>query len=657
MTIRLTQHHVPRRRARFSAYAAWVLCALSLGCTVYPEPERKSINELYFEALAANAKTPEQTLGANPSAKSTMLAHNPSVPRNPKFPVKTEDAATIDGPEQPPEVPPVPPESALQMIPGVAGSETDSGSASLESTSERTRDPAVELPTDSIPAATQDTNVQRPEGLILPPVKDQTPAATIPATQTPAPAITDQSAVGDAAWSSTLVVSADKRRADGWKKHKAPASASKPSRIVQTSHRAQFGQAGVVSSLASSGTVTESFEETDVRQALQLLASQAGVAIIVDERVDGTVTTLIENEPFETALRKVVLPLGLIFRQTAPKEYIVSTADPASPLFSRVSDRSEYRPLHLSPDELVKLLPTRESRFVTVVDKRNLLIVEAPQEIAGPILERLQAADNPIPQVELEAIVCVIAPDKSFKSGLDWGHAVTMNGNDLFRIGMTGLAVSGAASGTGTSDAFSSFAVTSTFVKLLAQEGYLTIRAAPRVTARDGEPAKIAITRQSFFSTQPNSANAFFRQELQDVEAGITLEITPIIRGDNITVKIEKAEVSEDIRTTDVNANIANNPYPLINRRSVATTVNVKDEETIVIGGLVQRQTVDRIARIPVLGSIPYAGRIFQTVEKLEQDAEVVIFISPRIVTSGPACTAATTPAPVAPADGLDVPN
>ena len=103
-------------------------------------------------------------------------------------------------------------------------------------------------------------------------------------------------------------------------------------------------------------------------------------------------------------------------------------------------------------------------------------------------------------------------------------------------------------------------------------------------------------------------------------------------------MKIEKAEVSEDIRTTDVSASVQNNPYPLINRRTVSTTVSVRDSETIVIGGLVQRQTVDRISKIPVLGDIPYAGRMFQTVEQLEQDAEVVIFISPRLVTSGPGC-------------------
>jgi len=295
--------------------------------------------------------------------------------------------------------------------------------------------------------------------------------------------------------------------------------------------------------------------------------------------------------------------------------------------------------MNVSPDELIKLIPQRESRFITVVDKRNLMLIEAPKEIAEPILERLKQGDKPIPQVELEAIICVIAPDRGFKSGLDWNHAVTLNGSEVLKVGMAGLAFSGQGSGQGANNAFSDFAVTAAFVKLLAQEGYLSIRAAPRVTARDGEPAKIAIMRQSFFSTQPTDATtSFFNYQIQQVEAGITLEITPIIRGDNITVQIEKAEVSEDIRTTDVNAAVANNPYPLINRRSVSTTVNVKDAETIVIGGLVQRQTVDRISKIPILGDIPYAGRMFQTVEQLEQDAEVVIFISPRIVTSGVAC-------------------
>lgn len=378
--------------------------------------------------------------------------------------------------------------------------------------------------------------------------------------------------------------------------------------------------------------VTDFFESVDIRQALQSIASQANKSIIIDEQVGGVVNAVIEDEPFESALRKILLPLGLVSRKTPEGEYLVGIPDPASPLFGKISERTEYRPLHLAPEELNSLIPERDQKFIQIVNARNRILIEAPKEIGERILDRLQQLDSPIPQVELEAIVCVIAPDTGFRSGLDWNHAVSLNGSEVFNFGLAGLTFAGQGSGAGFSSAFSDFSVTSAFVKLLAQEGYLAIRAAPRVTARDGDQARISITRESFFSTQPQSDQVFFRQEIKQVDAGIELDITPVIRGDNITVKIEKAEVSEDIRTSQVNSAITENPFPQINRRTVSTTVHVKDGETVVIGGLVQRQTVDRLTKVPVLGDIPGLGRVFQTVEQKEQDAEVVIFISPRLV-------------------------
>jgi type II secretory pathway component GspD/PulD (secretin) len=572
--------HRPRlwtvERGRIPLLCAIAFCALTSGCKVYPDPNRKTIDELYMEALTASQKRPEYTLGANPAVGPQTLTESPSTPALPASPESEIRLPAV------PDVPPVPPEMPQD----------------------------IEVPIDLPPIEPIDPPSPRNPGSL-------TPEFTNP---------------GDANSATSRATTSVQHSTEIWRKRSEPVKAE--ARISAPVKTVAFR-----ANSTEPATVSEQFEETDIRQALQVLATQAGVTVIVDEQVSGTITTLIENDSFDVALRKVLMPLGLVSRRIETGEYIVAAVDPSSPLFSKVSDRMEYRPTHVSPDELLKLLPQREARFVSVVDKRNLMIVEAPTEIADPILLRLREADSPIPQVELEAIVCVIAPDRGFKAGLDWNHAVTLNGSEVLKFGMAGLAFNGQGSGQGANNAFSNFAVTAAFVKLLAQEGYLSIRAAPRVTARDGEPAKISITRQSFFSVQPASDNQFFRQELEEVEAGITMEITPIIRGDNITVKIDKAEVSEDIRTTDVNQNVANNPYPLINRRTVSTTVNVKDAETIVIGGLVQRQTVDRIGRVPVLGSIPYAGRLFQTVEHLEQDAEVVIFISPRIVTSGPACT------------------
>ena len=210
-----------------------------------------------------------------------------------------------------------------------------------------------------------------------------------------------------------------------------------------------------------------------------------------------------------------------------------------------------------------------------------------------------------------------------------------LDGETAFQLGASGLAISGTTSPNGISNLFDDFATTSAFVKMLAENGYLTIRAAPRVMAQDGEEADITIGRETFFAIQPpgttgDNSTLFYQPDIQKVEAGISLQITPYIRDNAVTVDIKKAEVSEDIRSAG--SEVALNPYPIINRRSVSTTVNVSDGKTIIIGGLVQRETVDRVNRVPGLSRLPGVGYLFQSVEKQSREAEVVIFISPRIV-------------------------
>lgn len=383
------------------------------------------------------------------------------------------------------------------------------------------------------------------------------------------------------------------------------------------------------------GNINEVFDQTDVREAIQVLATNCNQTVVVDDTVGGVTSVQIQNATFDVALAKVLAPLGLFFSHEQGT-YYVAPPDPDSPLYVKISKRYQYEPLHHDVKSILLLLPARHKKFVNSSDNRNLILIDAPPEIGEDILMRIREIDTPVAQIELEAIVCVVAPDSGFRFGLDWNHVVGVSGVDSLKAGMTGLSFSGSSSPAGARNAFSDFAVTSAFVRLLAQEGYITIRAAPRVTTKDGEKAVIAINRETFFSLQGSAANAFFSPTIQKVEAGISLDITPRLHGDMISVNITKAEVSEDIRSSDAVLN--SNPYPIINRRTVSTNVNVPEGHTIVIGGLVQRQTVERVNRIPVLSRIPLAGRLFQTIEKQEQDAEVAIFICPKLVLDGHAC-------------------
>ncbi|MFN9417549.1 MAG: type II secretion system protein GspD [Pirellula sp.] len=380
------------------------------------------------------------------------------------------------------------------------------------------------------------------------------------------------------------------------------------------------------------------FDQTDIRAVIQNLATDANVSVIVDEAVGGVTSAQIKDDTFESALQKILMPLGLVYAKSEER-YIIALPDPDSPLFSYISSRVQFSPSHHEVAALASLLPLRFKKYVQTSPERNLLMIDAPKAILEEIQSRLRELDQPIPQVELEAIVCVVSPDSSFRFGVDWGHVVGSGDDQSFKVGVSGLTLNSSASGQGVQEAFSNVAISSAFVRLLADEGYVTIRAAPRVTAKDGEKANISINRETFFSVQPSNANVFFRQDLQKVEAGISLEITPRIHHDMVSVAIGKAEVSEDIRSsTNSNDNSANS-FPIINRRQVSTEVMVRDGHTIVIGGLVQRQTVDRITKVPYLSRIPLLGKLFQTIEKQEQDAEVAIFITPRIVPTEPACT------------------
>jgi type IV pilus assembly protein PilQ len=410
-----------------------------------------------------------------------------------------------------------------------------------------------------------------------------------------------------------------------------------PADVTQTA----FAEDQYLGDDVSEVTFDEEFIETDVREVLLTLSEEAKIDVVMDEKVRGVVNARLDKLTFDQAADKILLPLGLHGARQG-KQYYVAPADPESPLFSYISQRIEYRPKHLDTATLIETVPTSLKPFVQEINGSNLIVVEAPSRIARQLIDKFAGIDQPIPQVILEAIICVVSPDSGFQFGLDWSHAVELNGANALRFGASGLAMSSTYSRAGANAIFDDFAKTSTFIKLLNEHGYLTIRATPHVMAQDGKQASIAINRETFFSVQPQTNNNgdnsafFFQQDIQTVQAGISLDITPRIRGDIVTIEIEKAEVSEDVR--NANTELSVNPFPIINRRSVSTTVHVKDGKTIVIGGLVQQETIDKVNRIPGLSSIPLLGYLFETTQRQTRDAEVVIFISPKIVAPANHC-------------------
>ena len=376
--------------------------------------------------------------------------------------------------------------------------------------------------------------------------------------------------------------------------------------------------------------VKDAFIETDVRHAIESLADQAQISVVVDDQVRGFVNGIVDSEPFDRALNKILLPLGYYFRDNG-SDYYIGTLDADSPIYPYLCERFLYQALHRSPESLLERLPERLKPFVRIDSHGGRVIVEAPNAVAQQVLNEFKELDIAIPQVVLEALVCVYSPQTNFRFGFDFQQGVTLSDANGAGLSVDSLGIGLDYAGAGVGGALNNFQFTTAFLRALEQQGKVEIEAAPRVMAEDGKKAKIHIGRETFFSVQPNVTGVVLRQSIQKVDSGIMLELTPTVRSPYVTVEIERAEVSEDIRSDETQSN-SYDQFPIINRRRVGTTVHVCDGETIVIGGLSQNQNIDLLNKVPIIGDVPFLGRLFRRVETRQQEVEVAIFISPQIV-------------------------
>ena len=72
---------------------------------------------------------------------------------------------------------------------------------------------------------------------------------------------------------------------------------------------------------------------------------------------------------------------------------------------------------------------------------------------------------------------------------------------------------------------------------------------------------------------------------------------------------------------------------PLINSKTAKTKVMVEDGNTLVIAGLIQSKDVDRVKKVPFLGDVPILGHVFRKKEQLTEKTDLIIFVTPHIVT------------------------
>ena len=287
----------------------------------------------------------------------------------------------------------------------------------------------------------------------------------------------------------------------------------------------------------------------------------------------------------------------------------------------------------------------------------NAIVVRADPGTMSEIQEILRQLDIRRAQVLIEAAIVEVSADETSAIGIEAGIAdaggesvpfasTTLNGiisNLLSSISATVVdgkidPVQGIASvGSPTlavarldPDGVSFGAI----LNAIAINTSADLLSTPSILTLDNEQASILAGQTvpfrtgSFTSTNNGASNPFTTIQRQDI--GIELTVTPHIHDDS-SIRLEVSQTVENVINTGLEIGEAGFSDVVTNKRSIETTILADDRQTIVLGGLIQDDVRATRKKVPLLGSIPFLGRLFQNRSKTRTKVHLLVFLRPTI--------------------------
>jgi len=390
-------------------------------------------------------------------------------------------------------------------------------------------------------------------------------------------------------------------------------------------------------------------QEVDIRNVLRLLADVTGKNIVVEPNVKGTVTLKVDNVPWDQVLELIlkindldsVMEGNVIRIATAAK--IKSELDrkreeveAKKELMAAARDLGEISTEYLQVnyadvgDISAQIENIKSEKGTISVDNRTNLIIysDFPKriELAKQILARLDRATK---QVMVESRIVSANTNFSRNLGISWNAAYTANSlaNRLGGSPEFDFAVAAPTAAVGTFGlSFSRLANNLLDLDMqldaLEQAGEGRVISSPRIFTLDHVQAMIQQGDQIPYPqrTQEGTISTAF------APATLSLTVTPHITPDGkvrmeVLAKRDQADFSRTVQ--DV---------PAIRTQEAQTELLVNDGDTIVIGGIVIRDTEWNESRVPFLWRIPILGWLFKNRQISDEKSELLIFLSPTIV-------------------------
>ncbi|WP_082420960.1 type IV pilus secretin PilQ [Pseudomonas sp. NBRC 111142] len=382
------------------------------------------------------------------------------------------------------------------------------------------------------------------------------------------------------------------------------------------------------------------FQDVEVRAVLQLLADYTGINLVASDTVQGNITLRLHEVPWDQALELVLRSRGLAKREEGNVLLVAPAAELAEQSREARIDQAleaQLQPLnrellpihHADASDLAKLLlesladdePAAGRGSLSVDSRTNTLIATQSAARLAELRQLVADLDVPVRQVMIEARIVEANVDYENALGIRWGAQLggmpARSGSELFvDLGAQGV-TSGVGVGVVRGDVLLDLELSA-----MEKSGNGEVISQPKVVTADKETARILKGTEVPYqqSSKSGATSVAFR------EASLSLEVTPQITPDG--------KVIMAVRVTKDEPDYVNalNDVPPIRKNEVNAKVRVADGETIVIGGVYSTSHNNVVDKVPFLGDLPYVGRLFRRDVLQEKKSELLVFLTPRIM-------------------------
>ncbi|MDX1526180.1 MAG: type IV pilus secretin PilQ [Pseudidiomarina maritima] len=402
--------------------------------------------------------------------------------------------------------------------------------------------------------------------------------------------------------------------------------------------------------------ISLNFQDVPVRQLLQILAEENQLNLVASESVTGNITLRLDNVPWERALETILRVKGLDKRIdgniliVAPAVELAQREEQQLEANQRMAELAPLTSSYIQVNyakaaEIAAILRTDSSDLlssrgaVTVDERTNTLLVRDTQQQIDSVKAMVEVLDIPVKQVIIESRMVTVRDNISDELGIRWGITEPSvdtslplpwgSGTSITGDFNVNLPVSSPAATIGFQVAkLADGRLLDLELSALERENKGEIIASPRITTANQKAAYIEQgTEIPYVESASSGATS-----VQFKKAVLGLRVTPQITPDNRVIL--DLVITQNTRGETVTT--PTGPAVSIDTQEIGTQVLVENGETIVLGGIYQQQILNDISKVPLLGDIPYVGVLFRTENQVNEKRELLIFVTPRIVTNNP---------------------